>query len=63
MRDVKARLERLLVDAEDCEIIGRLATVPAKRETFRRLAETYRAMAKDLEALLASGDIPGDLGI
>jgi len=59
MRDVKARLEKLLIDAEECEIIGRLATVPAKREAFLTMAEAYRRMAKDLEALIASGDIPG----
>lgn len=63
MRDVKARIEKLVMDAADCEMIAQLATVAAKRRTFMRLAETYRLMADDLRAVIKSGDLPGDLGI
>ncbi len=63
MKDIKQRIEKLRIDAEDCTLISRLATGPAKRETFRRLAEEYRNMAHELERQLASGDLPGDLGI
>jgi hypothetical protein len=30
---------------------------------FEALAEQYQKMARDIESLIASGDIPGDLGI
>jgi predicted transcriptional regulator len=63
MQDVKERLEKLRVDAEDCELISKLATNAAKRLAFEALAEQYQKMARDLESLIASGDIPGDLGI
>lgn len=60
MQDIKQRLERLRVDAEDCQLISRLATNPAKRKAFEALADEYQKMARDLEALIASGSIPGD---
>jgi hypothetical protein len=63
MRDTKQRIEKLLIDAEDCVIISKLATTPAKREAFQTLADEYRKMARTLEKLLASGNLPGDLGI
>jgi predicted transcriptional regulator len=63
MQDVKERLDKLRVDAEDCELISKLATNPAKRLAFEALAEQYQKMARDIESLIASGDIPGDLGI
>jgi hypothetical protein len=40
-----------------------VALVSVKREAFQRLAEEYQAMARRLEELIASGDLPGDLGI
>jgi hypothetical protein len=63
MLDVKQRLEKLRADAEECQLISRLATNPAKRKTFEALAVEHQRMARDLEALIASGDIPGDLGL
>lgn len=53
MQDLKARLEKLLTDAADCELIGSLATDTAKRATFRRLAEQFRIMAEELKAEIA----------
>jgi len=53
MDELKARLEKLLADAEDCELIGRLAEDVAKRATFRRLAEQFRAMAEEVKATIA----------
>ena len=32
MQDMHAKLEKLLTEAEDCDIIGRLATAAKKRE-------------------------------
>jgi SepF-like predicted cell division protein (DUF552 family) len=53
MKDLQAELERLLVNAEDCELIARLATDISKRETFRRIAIQLRAMAAELKADIA----------
>jgi hypothetical protein len=53
MEELKARLEKLLADAEDCELISRLADDIAKRATFRRLAEQFRAMAEEVKATIA----------
>ncbi|MBV9086102.1 MAG: hypothetical protein JOY79_01335 [Acidobacteriaceae bacterium] len=49
MQDYRAKLQRLRDEAEECEIIGRLAHDSRKRETFRNLARDLRAMAVDLE--------------
>jgi hypothetical protein len=53
MQDFKARLEKLLSEADDCDLIARLATDIQKHELFERLARDYRAMAKDIEKIIA----------
>jgi hypothetical protein len=53
MQDLRAKLEKLRAEAEDCELIGRLATDVKKRELFKRLATDLREMARDIEALIA----------
>ncbi len=53
MQDLRENLEKLLTEAEDCELIGRLATDPKKRELFERLATDLRQMARDIEAMIA----------
>jgi hypothetical protein len=63
MQDIKQRLEKLRVDAEECQLISRLATDPIKRNAFAQLPDEYQKMAHDLEALIASGNVPGALGI
>lgn len=63
MKDAKAWLEHLRRDAEECRLISKLATNKAKRETFERLAAVHDKSAEDLEQLIASGNLPGDLGI
>ncbi len=45
LKDLQNKLGKLLVDAEDCELIARLATDQEKRKTFGRLARQLRAMA------------------
>jgi hypothetical protein len=60
MKDIIQRIEKLLADAEDCVLISKLATVPEKRETFQKLAEDYRKMARELETIAISGVIPDD---
>lgn len=63
MKDVRAWLDRLRTEAEECRLISRLATNAAKRETFASLAETYDKAADDLQVLIDSGNLPGELGI
>ena len=54
MQDLKAKLEKLRTEAEDCELIGRLATDIQKRGLFLRLAVDLRSMARDIEAMIAT---------
>jgi hypothetical protein len=42
VEDLQATLERLLIDAEDCALIGKLATDKSKRDLFNRLAADLR---------------------
>lgn len=60
MKDIRARIEKLLIDAEDCALIGKLAMGHEKREVFKNLAEDYRKMARELETIAMSGIIPED---
>jgi hypothetical protein len=53
MQDLIAKRDKFLVDAADCELIARLATDPAKRETFRQLAKQLKQMADDIAASIA----------
>jgi hypothetical protein len=43
MKDIKQRIEKLRVDAEECALISKLATSATKQEAFRKLAEEYSA--------------------
>jgi hypothetical protein len=52
VEDLKATLEKLLTDAEDCAVIGKLAADEKKRELFNRLATDLRSMARDVEAAM-----------
>ena len=54
MGDLRAKLEKLLVEAEDCELIGKLATDLKKRELFRKLAIDLRSMAHDIQAMIST---------
>ena len=57
---LRVKLEKLLVEAEDCELIGRLATDPQKRELFKKLATDLRSMARDIEAKIAGSAPEGE---
>ena len=50
MQDYKARIEKLSADAAECDLIGNLAVEEAKRKTFRRLAQQFRAIGEQLKA-------------
>ena len=53
MQDFKARLENLLTQAAECDLIANLATDIQKRELFQKLAREYREMASDVEKIIA----------
>jgi hypothetical protein len=53
MQDLSAKFERLFGEAEECELIGRLATDLGKRELFTRLATDLRGMTRDIQAMIA----------
>ena len=54
MPDLKLKLDRLFVDAADCEMVGRLAADPDKRAQYRRKAEELRAVAERVRSQIAS---------
>ena len=53
MQDLHEKLEKYRLEAEDCEIIGRLAGDVKKRAFFARLAVRFRTMARDIEEQIA----------
>jgi hypothetical protein len=60
MEDMKAHLEKLRIDAEDCTLISKLATDMQKRELFARLAEHLGVLASEVERALAAKMAGGD---
>lgn len=54
MQDLRAKLEKLLTEAEDCRLIAKLATDKQKRADFARLSEQLQSMARDIEAMIAA---------
>ena len=57
---LRIKLEKLLVEAEDCELIGKLATDPQKRELFKKLATDLRNLACDIDAQIAGREREGE---
>jgi len=62
MKDLQAKLEKLRVDAAECELIGNLATDHAKRALFARLSRQLLDMAAEVEALIAAKTKDGSRG-
>ena len=58
MQDLQGKLEKLLTDAEDCDLIGGLTTDAKKRELFQRLATDLRGLARDIEAMIERREVP-----
>ena len=52
MEDLTAKLEKMLSEAADCELIGRLATDMQKRRLFAKLADDLRSAARDIETMI-----------
>lgn len=53
MKDMRAYLEKLKTQAAECEMIRELATDPAKRELFARLADHFKILAGEIERAMA----------
>ena len=53
MQDLHTKLEQYRLEAEDCELISKLALDVKKRAFFARLAVQFREMARDLEGQIA----------
>ena len=52
MNDLRTKIEKYLAEAEECDLIARLACDPLKRKTFTALAEHHRQMAAEVEATM-----------
>jgi hypothetical protein len=57
MKDYQAQLEKLRRDAAECALIRDLATHPAKRELFDRLATHLGMLADQVEEAMLHGDL------
>jgi hypothetical protein len=59
MGDMRTKLEKLRLDAADCDLISKLATNHAKRELFARLSRRLLDLATDVEAAIAAKTAEG----
>ena len=55
MQDMPAHLEKLRVQVAECEMIRDLATDPAKREPFTKLADPYKVLAAEVQRAINEG--------
>ena len=55
MQDMLAHLEKLRVQIAECEMIRDLATDPAKRELFTKLAEHHKILAAEVQRAINEG--------
>jgi hypothetical protein len=62
MKDLKAKLEKLRVEAAECDLISKLATDRAKRGLFERLSRQLLDMAAEVEAAIAAKTAGGANG-
>jgi hypothetical protein len=58
MKDYQAKLELLRTEAAECKLISGLATDPAKREMFDRLAAHLTALADQVEIAMIEASKP-----
>ena len=54
MKDFITQLDHLEKQIAECDLISNLASDVAKRQTFARLANKYRAMAEAVRATIAN---------
>ena len=53
MQDMRAHLEKLRIEADECELINKLATNATKKELFAKLATHYRTLADEVERAMS----------
>jgi hypothetical protein len=53
MPDFKIKLDKLLTEAAECQLIGNLAADPTKRTEYRRRADEFRALAERVRAQIS----------
>ena len=58
MKDYQTYLEKLRTDAAECRLICDLATDPAKREAFDRMALHLTALADEVELAMIEAPKP-----
>ncbi len=56
MEDMKAHLEKLLTDAEECALISKLATDVQKRELFAKLSAHLKVLAAEIERTIRKNE-------
>jgi len=54
MKDLRAKFEKLVLEAEDCALISKLAQDPQKRAFFAKLSLNLRSMAREIEHQIAT---------
>jgi uncharacterized heparinase superfamily protein len=54
MEDLRAKLEKLKAEADDCALIAKLATDVKKRAFFDNLALQLKSLARDVEGVIAA---------
>ncbi|MCA6125182.1 hypothetical protein J6500_25280 [Bradyrhizobium sp. WSM 1704] len=52
MQDMKAHLEKLRIEAAECELISKLATNAMKKALFAKLAAHHRMLAEEVESAI-----------
>jgi hypothetical protein len=58
MKDMQTHLEKLRVQVAECEMIRDLATDPAKRDLFAKLAEHFKVLVAEVERAMAGQAAP-----
>ena len=53
MPDLKLKIEKLLADAADCQILGGLSVDPAKRAEYRKRADEFRELAERIRTQIS----------
>ena len=60
MQDMRAHLEKLLTEAEDCALISKLANGNAKRELFANLSAHLEQLAFGIELAIRDKKANGE---
>ncbi|MBR0696330.1 hypothetical protein [Bradyrhizobium lablabi] len=58
MQDMQKHLEKLRNEAEECELISKLATNATKKALFAKLAAHHRTLADEIERAIGVASRP-----